>query len=129
LLLLPVPRLRRERRAPERRQQRHVGGLTPQPSSVIDLHCHILPGVDDGAVNLADAVAMCRLAAADGCTVMVATPHSRHGSFPKATREALAAAHDELVAALAAGAPEERLEVRMGAEVRVDSELIADLEA
>jgi protein-tyrosine phosphatase len=95
---------------------------------VIDLHCHILPGVDDGASNLADAVAMCRLAAADGCTVMVATPHSRHGSFPNATREALAAAHDELVEALAAGAPEERVEVRMGAEVRVDSELIADLE-
>ncbi|HXT50778.1 MAG TPA: CpsB/CapC family capsule biosynthesis tyrosine phosphatase, partial [Thermoanaerobaculia bacterium] len=95
---------------------------------VIDLHCHILPGVDDGAVNLADAVAMCRLAAADGCTVMVATPHSRHSSFPNATREALAAAHEELVAALAASPAEERVEVRMGAEVRVDSELLADLE-
>jgi len=93
---------------------------------VIDLHCHILPGVDDGAVNLADAVAMCRLAAADGCTVMVATPHQRHASFPLATREALQAAHDELTAALARD--EERVEVRMGAEVRVDSELLADME-
>lgn len=94
---------------------------------MIDLHCHILPGVDDGAVNLADAVAMCRLAAADGCTVMVATPHQRHASFPLATREALQAAHEELVAAL--GRDEERVEVRMGAEVRVDSELLADMEA
>ena len=93
---------------------------------MIDLHCHILPGVDDGAVNLADAVAMCRLAAADGCTVMVATPHQRHASFPAATREALHAAHEELVAALARD--EERVEVRMGAEVRVDSELLADME-
>lgn len=93
---------------------------------MIDLHCHILPGVDDGAVNLADAVAMCRLAAADGCTVMVATPHQRHASFPLATREALQAAHDELTAALARD--EERVEVRMGAEVRVDSELLADME-
>jgi len=102
---------------------------------VIDLHCHILPGVDDGAVNLADAVAMCRLAAADGCTVMVATPHQRHASFPLATREALQVAHEELVAALArdpfgeAGdPPAERVEVRLGAEVRVDSELLADME-
>lgn len=94
---------------------------------MIDLHCHILPGVDDGAVNLADAVAMCRLAAADGCTVMVATPHQRHASFPAATREALQAAHEELTAALVADS--ERVEVRMGAEVRVDSELLGDMEA
>jgi protein-tyrosine phosphatase len=91
---------------------------------VIDLHCHILPGVDDGAIHLADAVAMCRLAAADGCRVMVATPHQRHPSFAGATRAALEAALAELVAALGSEAPE----VRMGAEVRVDSELLADLE-
>ena len=95
---------------------------------MIDLHCHILPGVDDGAMNLADALAMCRLAAADGCTVMVATPHQRHASFPLATREALQAAHEELTAALAGDSSEERVEVRMGAEVRVDSELLADIE-
>ena len=92
---------------------------------MIDLHCHILPGVDDGAANLADAVAMCRLAAADGCTVMVATPHRRHASFPAATPEAL----DEALAALVAALGDEPPEVRLGAEVRVDSELLADLEA
>jgi protein-tyrosine phosphatase len=91
---------------------------------LIDLHCHILPGVDDGAATLADAVAMCRLAAADGCTVMVATPHQRHPSFPAASRQAVEAALAELVEALAGEAPE----VRLGAEVRVDSELLADLE-
>jgi protein-tyrosine phosphatase len=91
---------------------------------VIDLHCHILPGVDDGATSLADAVAMCRLAAADGCTAMVATPHQRHGSFPDATREALDAALAELTEALGGEPPE----LWMGAEVRVDSELLADLE-
>jgi protein-tyrosine phosphatase len=91
---------------------------------VIDLHCHILPGVDDGAASLADAVAMCRLAAADGCTAMVATPHQRHSSFPAATREALRAALAELTETLAGELPR----LYMGAEVRVDSELIADLE-
>jgi protein-tyrosine phosphatase len=45
---------------------------------MIDLHCHILPGVDDGALDLADAVAMARVAAADGIEVIAATPHIRH---------------------------------------------------
>jgi protein-tyrosine phosphatase len=42
---------------------------------LIDLHNHILPGVDDGATTLADALAMARVARADGITTVVATPH------------------------------------------------------
>ncbi len=42
---------------------------------MIDLHCHILPGVDDGAATMEDAVAMARVAVNDGITKMVATPH------------------------------------------------------
>jgi protein-tyrosine phosphatase len=45
---------------------------------MIDLHCHILPGVDDGARDLDDSVAMARVAAADGIGVVCATPHIRH---------------------------------------------------
>ncbi len=45
---------------------------------MIDLHCHPLPGVDDGAKTLEVAVAMCRMAAADGITHLVATPHSNY---------------------------------------------------
>jgi protein-tyrosine phosphatase len=45
---------------------------------VIDLHCHILPGIDDGARDLDDAVAMARQAASDGVRVVCATPHIRH---------------------------------------------------
>jgi protein-tyrosine phosphatase len=44
---------------------------------VIDLHCHILPGLDDGPVNLDFSVAMARAAAENGIQVMVATPHIR----------------------------------------------------
>jgi protein-tyrosine phosphatase len=46
---------------------------------MIDLHCHILPGVDDGAATLADALAMARAAVADGITTIVATPHAFKG--------------------------------------------------
>jgi protein-tyrosine phosphatase len=42
---------------------------------LVDLHSHILPGVDDGAPDLDTSVAMARTAAADGITMMVATPH------------------------------------------------------
>jgi protein-tyrosine phosphatase len=43
---------------------------------VIDIHSHILPEVDDGPKSWEVAVEMCRMAAADGVTHMVATPHS-----------------------------------------------------
>ena len=46
--------------------------------ALVDLHCHILPGVDDGALDLADAVAMARQAEHDGIGVVCATPHIRH---------------------------------------------------
>jgi protein-tyrosine phosphatase len=45
---------------------------------VIDLHCHILPGIDDGAADLADSVALARQAQADGVGAICATPHIRH---------------------------------------------------
>lgn len=45
---------------------------------MIDLHCHILPGIDDGARNLDDAAAMAAQAQADGIATICATPHIRH---------------------------------------------------
>lgn len=45
---------------------------------MIDLHCHLLPGLDDGPGELADAVAMGRQAAASGISQICATPHIRH---------------------------------------------------
>jgi protein-tyrosine phosphatase len=45
---------------------------------VFDIHCHILPEVDDGPKSWDIAVEMCRMAAADGITHMVATPHANN---------------------------------------------------
>jgi protein-tyrosine phosphatase len=44
---------------------------------MIDLHSHILPGLDDGAATVADALALARAAAAVGVTTVAATPHVR----------------------------------------------------
>ena len=40
-----------------------------------DIHCHILPGVDDGAENMDEAVAMARMAWESGVRTIIATPH------------------------------------------------------
>jgi protein-tyrosine phosphatase len=44
---------------------------------VIELHCHILPALDDGALDLADSVAMARKGERDGIAVVWAAPHIR----------------------------------------------------
>lgn len=44
---------------------------------MIDLHSHVLPGLDDGAADLDEALAICRAAAAAGIEVLAATPHVR----------------------------------------------------
>lgn len=46
---------------------------------MIDLHTHVLPGLDDGSPDLESSLAICRMAVADGITDMVATPHYRNG--------------------------------------------------
>ncbi len=45
---------------------------------MIDLHCHILPGLDDGAADIGASVAMAGQAQADGIESVCATPHIRH---------------------------------------------------
>jgi protein-tyrosine phosphatase len=46
--------------------------------AMVDLHCHILPGLDDGPSQMQESVAMAESAIADGITHVVATPHASH---------------------------------------------------
>ena len=48
---------------------------------MIDLHCHIIPGVDDGPQSLEESLSMARMAVEDGVHTLVATPHSLNGVF------------------------------------------------
>ena len=84
--------------------------------AVIDLHSHILPGVDDGAQSIEDSVEIASAAVADGIEVLAATPHVR-GDYPTdaETMEALVA---EVRAALVEeGVP---LDVRTGGEIALE---------
>lgn len=86
---------------------------------MIDIHCHILPGIDDGAQTLADSLAMAKAAVHDGITRIVATPHHQTSRYynPKNTI-------DEKVDTLNAALQKEgiSLEILTGQEVRLFGE-------
>lgn len=48
---------------------------------MIDIHCHILPGIDDGAPDLRTSIEMARLAYADGIRHVIATPHFNNNYY------------------------------------------------
>jgi protein-tyrosine phosphatase len=54
---------------------------------MIDLHCHILPGVDDGARDLSESIEMAKKAVEQGIDTIVATPHHLNNQYenPKQT--------------------------------------------
>jgi protein-tyrosine phosphatase len=89
---------------------------------MIDLHCHVLPGIDDGAHTLEEAAEMCRLAAAGGCEALVATPHQRKGEWWNCDRAALAGLRRRLQEAVGP-----RPRILAGGEIRVDARLLAEM--
>jgi protein-tyrosine phosphatase len=88
---------------------------------MIDLHSHILPGVDDGVATEEEAVEFARIAAADGVRTIVATPHCREGFFVN-ERPAVVAAVDRLRSRLASARIP--LELLPGAEVHIGPDLV-----
>ena len=90
---------------------------------MIDIHSHLLPGIDDGASDLAESVAMCRAAADDGCTAMVATPHVMHEQWWNGQRGSLERLWHRL-----RDAASEHLEVFLGSEIAVNSESCQELQ-
>jgi protein-tyrosine phosphatase len=83
---------------------------------VVDLHHHILPGVDDGAPDLETAMQLAALAVAEGIDTIVATPHTLDGVYD-VPRAAALDAHARLTTALAAAGI--TLQIRVAAEVRM----------
>jgi protein-tyrosine phosphatase len=91
---------------------------------MVDVHSHILPGIDDGPERLEESLELCRLAAEDGIATIVATPHVMEFRYPN-TRSSIEPAFALLTAAVAgAGIP---LRVVRGAEVHVAADLVGRL--
>ncbi|SFF15412.1 protein-tyrosine phosphatase [Paenibacillus algorifonticola] len=88
---------------------------------MIDIHTHILPGIDDGAARLEDSVALARAAAAEGIKTIIATPHHLNGRYVNPTQvvEELTRTLNELLQEL-----DIPLDVYTGQEVRLHQELL-----
>ena len=92
--------------------------------SFVDIHCHLLPGIDDGAKDWDESLAMARLAVEDGTATIIATPHQL-GSFSANGGDAIRRLVAELQQRLdAARIP---LKVLPGADVRIEPELVERL--
>lgn len=87
---------------------------------MIDLHSHLLPGIDDGAKNLEASLEMARIAAADGIRVMACTPHIYPGVYENDSTGILAAI-ERLQAALGEAGID--LKLTCGADAHVSPEL------
>ncbi|WP_107853129.1 tyrosine-protein phosphatase [Oceanimonas marisflavi] len=88
---------------------------------LVDLHNHLLPGLDDGAADLGEALAMARAAVANGITHCVCTPHMQPGKFNN-DRASISAAFKQMQAALLEhNIP---LRIAMSAEVRFGLEVM-----
>ncbi|MBL1228911.1 tyrosine protein phosphatase [Enterococcus sp. BWB1-3] len=60
---------------------------------MIDLHCHILPGIDDGAQTVEEAVAMAESAAAQGIEHLLCTPHHNNGKYDNPAENVILQVH------------------------------------
>ncbi len=93
-------------------------------SGMIDLHGHLLPGIDDGARDMDQALAMARMAVKDGISVSVLTPHHLNGVYDNPAAK-IREQVDQFRAKLDAEGIE--LEVWPGAECHLVPELPAAL--
>lgn len=91
-----------------------------------DLHCHMLPGIDDGAADLEMALAMARIAVDDGIAVVACTPHIYPGMYAN-TAPGIRAA----IAAFQAELDRHELPLRLyaGADTHLEPNLAASIKA
>lgn len=84
------------------------------PGNYVDIHCHIMPGLDDGAVNPEMALAMLRREAEEGVGAVILTPHQMPGH-----RNAAKEGMEKRIALLEEGIRKENIPVRIypGAEL------------
>jgi len=90
---------------------------------MIDIHCHILPSLDDGPKSMESSLAMAKMAFEDGTRTIVATPHIREG-FAISTPEVIEEKVKEFRQALAEADIE--MDILPGADVRVYPEMLTD---
>jgi protein-tyrosine phosphatase len=92
---------------------------------MIDLHCHILPALDDGAGSLENSLAMARVAQEDGLKIIVATPHLFRDSLSNDNFGLIEERRRELGEGLARN--NIAVDLKAGAEVHISHNLIDEI--
>ena len=88
---------------------------------MIDIHSHILYGLDDGAKDLAGSIEMARQAVAEGITSVIATPHHRHPSYTNTKKDILLGVQQLQAELQRQSIP---LNVYAGQEIRIFGEMV-----
>ncbi|GGH15337.1 tyrosine-protein phosphatase [Paenibacillus segetis] len=88
---------------------------------MIDIHTHILPGVDDGAENWNDTLDMARAAVSEGITTIIATPHHANGRYINSAVEVVEHTRYINEQLFAEGVP---VTILPGQEIRVHMDLL-----
>ncbi|GKU84875.1 tyrosine-protein phosphatase [Niallia sp. NCCP-28] len=92
---------------------------------MIDIHCHILPGIDDGAKTIEDSLEMAKVAAEEGIKTIIATPHHRNNQFINKKEEILQYVEDLNKMLVQQNMP---INILPGQEVRIFGEVLEDYE-
>ena len=96
------------------------------PSPFVDIHCHLVPGIDDGARDHDDALAMAMIHVDEGFDTVIVTPHQL-GNFASNSGDAIRRAAAKLQETLTtSGVP---LRILPGADVRIDDGMVDKLVA
>ena len=93
---------------------------------MIDLHCHILPGIDDGPELLNESIEMCRIAANDGISKVACVPHHVVGKYNN-NREKIIKCVEKLQASI--DSENIPLTLYPGCEIRLDLNLVEKIKA
>ncbi|MCF8106265.1 MAG: hypothetical protein K9K64_12350 [Desulfohalobiaceae bacterium] len=90
----------------------------PLGFDLIDVHCHILPGLDDGPSSMGESLEMVRMAAQDGIAKIVCTPHYIPGLY-RPQQQSIKAACQELTRQILKH--EIPMDIFPGAEIHIDA--------
>ena len=90
---------------------------------MIDIHCHILPGVDDGPISIEESIEMAKEAVDEGIQTIIATPHHKNGKYDNGKKHII-----DNVKSLNTTLELEKIPLKIlpGQEVRIYGELVED---
>ncbi|GLB58991.1 tyrosine-protein phosphatase [Cytobacillus sp. NCCP-133] len=90
---------------------------------MIDIHCHILPGIDDGAKHMSETIGMAKKAVEEGIHTIIATPHHKNGKYENTKTDIIQMVREANAAIQGEGIP---LKLLAGQETRIYGEYLED---